>query len=248
MHVLEVQNVKKKFDNVAVLRDISLTLDKGECLTIIGSSGSGKSTLLRCINHLERVDDGTIIINGNAFVRNGVYEKDSVVKRICFQTGMVFQSFNLFPHYTVLENVVAPQITVLKTPRDEARRRAEALLDKVGLSNRANAYPSQISGGQKQRVAIARALAMNPQLLLFDEPTSALDPELIGEVLNIIKELAAEKITMIVVTHEMSFARDVSDHVIFMDRGKIEEEGPPSQIFSNPKTERTRAFIQRALD
>ena len=241
--MLTATDIYKNFGDLEVLRGINLHVNRGEVISVIGSSGSGKSTLLRCLNMLETVDKGTIKIENETLVENGRYAPEKKVREICRKTGMVFQSFNLFPHISVLKNITQPQTTVNKTPREEAQREARALLEKVGLADKCDAYPNQLSGGQKQRVAIARALAMKPDILLFDEPTSALDPELTGEVLNVIQDLAAEKRTMIIVTHEMSFARDVSDRVLFMDGGRVLEEGKPEEIFERPKFERTKTFI-----
>ena len=243
--MLKADNIHKRFGKLEVLKGITLSVEEGKVISIIGSSGSGKSTFLRCLNHLETIEKGTITIKGEAFVENGTYLADKRVKEICRRTGMVFQSFNLFPHMSVLKNIMQPQMIVLKTQKEQAAATARDLLKKVGLRDKEEAWPSQLSGGQQQRVAIARALAMNPEIMLFDEPTSALDPELTGEVLKVIKDLAAERMTMLIVTHEMSFARDVSDRVVFMDEGVILEEGPPEQIFESPKFERTRNFINR---
>lgn len=225
MKLLEVENVKKSFDDVDVLHDISLSVDEGEVVAIIGPSGSGKSTLLRCCTGLEQKDSGSIRYEG--------------------RFGLVFQNFNLFPHYSVLKNVMDAPIHVQKRDKKEVEKEARALLEKMGLSDKAAAYPCQLSGGQQQRVAIARALALKPSILFFDEPTSALDPELTGEILKVIKELANEKMTMVIVTHEMMFARDVADHVIFMDGGYIVEEGNPIDVIEHPKEERTKQFLAR---
>lgn len=252
MNIIKVKNIRKKFNNLEVLKGIDLCVNKGEVVSIIGPSGSGKSTFLRCINQLEKIDEGYIEIEGivtasidDSGKKNASLEKES--KQVCKKIGMVFQSFNLFPHKTVLENVIEAPIIVSKLKREEAVKLAEKYLEKVGLLDKKDCYPSQISGGQKQRAAIARALAMNPDIMLFDEPTSALDPELVGEVLNVIKDLAKEKMTMIVVTHEMSFAREVSDKVIFMDEGKILEEGSPQKIFTNPDHSRIKTFLQKVI-
>ena len=245
MPILEVRDLKKRFGKTEVLKGVSFDLAAGEVLSVIGSSGSGKTTLLRCLNSLEFADSGTISVGGQLmFDGNGksdVGEAELLRRRLHF--GLVFQSFNLFPQYTALENVMlAPGLTGSRKP-DENRRRAEALLADVGLSGKMNNYPCELSGGQQQRVAIARALAMDPEILCFDEPTSALDPELTGEVLRVIQSLAERKMTMIVVTHEMSFARDVSDRVLFMDEGIIAEEGEPHVMFAAPATERLRSFL-----
>jgi polar amino acid transport system ATP-binding protein len=246
--MLTAENIHKRFDELEVLRGISLEINRGDVTAVIGPSGSGKSTLVRCLNHLEKIDCGSISIDGEAFVQNNpqsraVYAHERDVRRICRKITMVFQSFNLFPHFSVLQNLMDAPIHVLGMAPGEARSRALALLDKVGLSDKANQYPYQLSGGQSQRVAIARALAMNPEILCFDEPTSALDPELTQEVLAVMKSLATEHVTMLVVTHEMGFARDVADHVIFMDAGVIVEEGRPEEVFGRPKMDRTRQFL-----
>ena len=246
MAILEVKNLRKRFGKTEVLKGVSFDLEAGEVLSVIGSSGSGKTTLLRCLNSLEFADSGTISVGGEVMFDGG-NEKSTVgeaeLRRRRLHFGLVFQSFNLFPQYTALENVMlAPGLTRRATP-DENRRRAEALLADVGLAGKLNNYPCELSGGQQQRVAIARALAMDPEILCFDEPTSALDPELTGEVLRVIQALAERKMTMIVVTHEMSFARDVSDRVLFMDEGGIAEEGEPHAMFAAPKTERLRTFL-----
>ncbi|MDP4144589.1 MAG: amino acid ABC transporter ATP-binding protein [Bacillota bacterium] len=243
MHMIEAVNITKKFHNLTVFEDINVKVEKGEVLVIIGPSGSGKSTFLRCLNHLETIDGGKIIIEDEEL--NG--KDKALMRRITTKMGMVFQNFNLFPHMTVLQNVMEAPILVRKENREEVKKRAIMLLEKVGLKEKMDYYPSKLSGGQKQRVAIARALAMNPDIMLFDEPTSALDPELVGEVLNVMKNLASEGMTMVVVTHEMGFAKEVADRVIFMDGGKIVEEGPPEVIFSNPKEERTKAFLDKVL-
>ena len=246
MAILEVKDLRKRFGKTEVLKGVSFDLEAGEVLSIIGSSGSGKTTLLRCLNSLEFDDSGTISVGGEVMFDGG-NEKNTVgeaeLRRRRLHFGLVFQSFNLFPQYTALENVMlAPGLTRRATP-DENRRRAEALLADVGLADKLNNYPCELSGGQQQRVAIARALAMDPEILCFDEPTSALDPELTGEVLRVIQALAERKMTMIVVTHEMSFARDVSDRVLFMDEGVIAEEGEPHAMFAAPKTERLCTFL-----
>ncbi len=244
--IIKVENLKKTFnDNLEILKGISFSVQKGEVLSIIGPSGSGKSTLLRCISQLEDVTDGTITICGKKLVENGVYVDKKLKHEIILKSGLVFQNFNLFPHYSVLKNVTEPQIQVLKRPKDEAEQTAMELLKRMGLSQKAKSYPCELSGGQQQRVSIARALALKPEVLLFDEPTSALDPELTGEILAVIKELASEKMTMVVVTHEMAFARDISTEIIFMDGGVIVEQGEPNQVINNPKTERMKAFLSR---
>jgi ABC-type polar amino acid transport system ATPase subunit len=251
--VIRLENVNKSFGSLHVLHSISLEVQKGEVVCIIGPSGGGKSTLLRCINNLEPIDSGTIFIEGEPafrFLRNGkvVTDTESRIERLRSGMGMVFQSFNLFPHLTALENLMLAPLHVRREPREDVRRRALALMDKVGLSDKINAYPHELSGGQQQRVAIARALAMQPTAMLFDEVTSALDPELVGDVLGVIRQLAKEGMTMIVVTHEMGFARDVADRVIFMSDGRIEEEGSPADMFTAPKGERTQQFLKSVLE
>jgi len=241
--ILEIKHLKKSYGQNEVLKDISLTVHKGEVISIIGSSGSGKSTFLRSINLLETPTDGQILYHGQ-----NVLEKGYDLTQYREKLGMVFQSFNLFENLNVLENTIVAQTTVLKRDHSEAEKIAKENLEKVGMGERFwQAKPKQLSGGQKQRVAIARALSMNPDAILFDEPTSALDPEMVGEVLKIMQELAQEGLTMIVVTHEMEFARDVSNRVIFMDKGVIAEEGKPEELFTNPKEERTKEFLQRYL-
>ena len=251
--MIRLEGINKSFGRLRVLRDVSLEIQKGEVVCLIGPSGAGKSTLLRCINHLEPLDSGTIYIEGipvYRFTHGGkqVVDPDHKIEALRSEVGMVFQSFNLFPHFTALENVMVAPVYVRGEPRDDVQRRALALMAKVGLSDKVDAYPHELSGGQQQRVAIARALAMQPKAMLFDEVTSALDPELIGEVLRVMRQLAAEGMTMLVVTHEMGFARDVADRVIFMADGIIMEEGTPQQIFSAPRNERTRQFLQSILD
>lgn len=244
--IIKIENLKKTFnDNLEILKGISFSVQKGEVLSIIGPSGSGKSTLLRCISQLEDVTDGTITICGKKLVENGVYVDKKLKHEIILKSGLVFQNFNLFPHYSVLKNVTEPQIQVLKRPKDEAEQTAMELLKRMGLAEKAQNYPCELSGGQQQRVSIARALALKPEVLLFDEPTSALDPELTGEILAVIKELASEKMTMVVVTHEMAFARDISTEIIFMDGGVIVEQGEPNQVINNPQTERMKTFLSR---
>ncbi len=243
-HILEIRHLSKAFGTNAVLKDIDFTVDKGDVTTIIGASGSGKSTLLRCINLLETLTAGEILFHGEDITRSGFNPADYRAK-----VGMVFQNFNLFNNLTVLENCMIGQRKVLKTKKEDARKKAIYYLNKVGMAPYINARPDQISGGQKQRVAIARALAMEPEVLLFDEPTSALDPEMVGEVLEVMKNLATkDRMTMLVVTHEMSFARDVSTHVVYMADGVIEEEGEPSRIFTNPENVKTREFLKRILN
>lgn len=240
--ILEINHLKKSFGSNEVLKDIHLTVNQGEVISIIGSSGSGKSTLLRSINLLEKPSGGEIIYKGE-----NVLAKGFDIPKYRTHLGMVFQSFNLFNNMNVIENVMAGQVTVLKKSQEEARTIALENLEKVGMASFANAKPAQLSGGQKQRVAIARAISMNPDVILFDEPTSALDPEMVGEVLQTMKGLAETGLTMVIVTHEMEFARDVSDRVIFMDKGVIAEEGRPAEIFGAPKEERTQAFLSRFL-
>jgi len=251
--MIRLEQINKSFGHLHVLRDVSLEVQKGEVVCIIGPSGGGKSTLLRCINHLEKIDSGTIYFEGTPvyrFTQNGkhVVDPDHRIEQFRSQIGMVFQSFNLFPHFTALENIMVAPVHVRGEARDEVRQRALALIAKVGLSDKVDAYPHELSGGQQQRVAIARALAMQPKAMLFDEVTSALDPELIGEVLRVMRRLAAEGMTMLVVTHEMGFARDIADRVVFMADGIVVEEGTPQQIFSAPKNERTRQFLQSILE
>jgi polar amino acid transport system ATP-binding protein len=249
--ILTVDGVYKSFGTNEVLRDVSFQVKEGEVVAVIGPSGSGKSTLLRCLNLLETVDRGTVTVAGDTMVRTNedgkpVYPPEAVLKKIRLRIGLVFQNFNLFPHFSVLRNVTEAPVVVGGKSEDEAKEIAKELLAKMGLSDKIDAYPFQLSGGQSQRVAIARALAMSPDILFFDEPTSALDPELTGEVLKVIRNLAAENRTMVVVTHEMAFAHEVADRVIFMDEGQIIEEGNPKEILINPSNERTRDFI-RAL-
>lgn len=246
MRLLEMNHIKKSFDGQEVLKDISIHVDEGEVLSIIGPSGSGKSTMLRCATMLETIDDGEIIYLGDAAAvsRDGhaVYAKAADLKKIHNYYGLVFQNFNLFPHYSVLKNITDAPMRVQKRGKAEVYAEARELLRKMGLEDREKAYPYQLSGGQQQRVSIARALAMKPKILFFDEPTSALDPELTGEILKIIKNLAAEKMTMVIVTHEMNFAKNVSDYVVFMDKGIIVEEGKPEDVF-NSKNPRMKEFL-----
>ena len=240
MMMLKAQQIQKRFGSIDVLQGVSLEISRGEVVAIIGPSGSGKSTLLRCLNRLEMVDDGDISLDGQLWCEGGRYAKESVLREVTLRMGMVFQSFHLFPHMTVLRNLIDAPIHVRKMKKAQAIALATALLKKVGLEDRGDAYPHQLSGGQAQRVAIARALCLQPEMLCFDEPTSALDPELTQEVLSVMRELAREKMTMVVVTHEMSFAREIADRVIFMAEGVIVEEGSPEQIFhsDNPRTKR----------
>ena len=243
--IITVENLQKSFGELNIIKGISFSVHKGEVLGIIGPSGSGKSTILRCISQLEEVSGGTIKICGNPLVENGIYVNKKDRQKIILKSGLVFQNFNLFPHYSVLQNVTEPQIRVLKKSESEAKKTAMEILDRMALAEKCDSYPCQLSGGQQQRVSIARALALKPEVLLFDEPTSALDPELTGEILAVIKELALEKMTMVVVTHEMAFARDISSHIIFMDGGVIVEEGEPEAVINNPQKERTKLFLSR---
>ncbi len=247
--MLVATDIVKSFEGHPVLRGVSAQVNRGEVVAIIGRSGSGKSTFLRCMNHLELIDSGTISIGGEIMAKSyepgkkAIYGEPHVLRRICLKMGLVFQNFNLFPHFSVVRNLMEAQIHVLKIKETQAREKALALLEKVGLSDKASQYPYQLSGGQQQRVAIARALALDPEILCFDEPTSALDPQLTQEVLAVIRSLAEEKRTMIVVTHEMNFAREVADRVIFMSDGEILEEGPAKEVLGLDKTERIRAFL-----
>src|SRR4029079_7775311 len=250
--MIRLENVCKSFDHIAVLRNVTLEVSKGEVVCVIGPSGARQSTMLRCINHLEALDSGTIYIEGQPvyrYMRDGklIIDKEKRIEAIRAQVGMVFQAFNLFPHFTALENVMVSPQHVLREPLSELRPRALALMAKVGLSDKIEAYPHELSGGQQQRVAIARALAMRPKCMLFDEVTSALDPELVGDVLRVMRTLATEGMTMIVVTHEMGFAREYSVRVVFMADGMIVEEGPPNEIFSRPSHERTSQFLRSVL-
>ena len=239
---VHVSNLKKNFGKLEVLKDISMDVTKGEVVVLIGPSGSGKSTFLRCLNQLETATSGQILVDGQ-----DVTDKHTDINKLRENIGMVFQHFNLFPHKTVLENIMLAPVELKKMTKDEAREKGMKLLSRVGMEDKADAYPSQISGGQKQRVAIARALAMNPDIMLFDEPTSALDPEMVGEVLTVMKELAMEGMTMIVVTHEIGFAREVANRVVFMDGGYIVEQGTPEEIFNHPKEARTIDFLNKVL-
>jgi ABC-type polar amino acid transport system ATPase subunit len=250
-YIVELDSVCKRYGEVKALCDATLRVRRGEQVAIIGSSGSGKSTLLRCINHLESIDGGSVSING-AILAETVdgrvrYRREAEIRRLIMQTAMVFQHFNLFGHLTCLENIAIAPIRIKRENPAEARERGRELLRLVGLSGKANAYPGELSGGQKQRVAIARALAIRPSILLFDEPTSALDPEITGEVLKVIRQLAAQGHSMVLVTHEMGFAREVADRIAFMDAGRIVEEGVPANIFGHPKSERLRLFLQAVL-
>ena len=242
MPKIEVKNLSKSFGDNQVLKDIDLSIEEGEVICVIGPSGSGKSTMLRCLNQLEDATGGTIIIDGNE-----ITDPDGDIDLYRRNIGMVFQQFNLFPHMTVRENITLAPVTLKIMNQDEANKVADELLERVGLSEKADAVPAELSGGQQQRVAIARALAMHPDVMLFDEPTSALDPEMVGEVLNVMKQLAEEGMTMVVVTHEMGFAREVADRVIFIDGGYIVEEGTPEEVFKSPQNERTQNFLNMVL-
>jgi glutamine transport system ATP-binding protein len=242
MSVIQVNNLKKSFGELEVLKDISTEVKEQEVVCVVGPSGSGKSTFLRCLNKLEEITDGHVIVNGN-----DITDPKININKIRQEVGMVFQHFNLFPHKTVLQNITLAPMKTKGVDKETAKKKALELLRKVGLEEKADSYPGELSGGQKQRVAIARALAMEPGVMLFDEPTSALDPEMIGEVLEVMKDLAREGMTMVVVTHEMGFAREVGDRVIFMDGGYIVEEDVPGELFGNPKHERTKAFLGKVL-
>ena len=251
--MLQAIDIRKNYGDSEILKGVTVRVDKGEVVAVIGRSGSGKSTLLRCLNHLETIDSGEIRIDGQAMVTTGAdgaarYRTEKDLRRLCLKMGLVFQDYNLFPHYTVLRNIVAPQQLVLHRSRQEAEQKAMLLLEKVGLADKAGAYPCNLSGGQCQRVAIARALAMDPEILCFDEPTSALDPQLTQEVLCVIRQLAAEKRTMIVVTHEMNFARDVADRVIYMENGLVAEDGPAKEVLGSARSAAIRAFAGECGD
>ena len=250
MAVLEVNNICKSFGKTEVLKGISFSLDKGEVLAIIGSSGGGKTTLLRCLNFLELADSGTISVGGNLIYDGGAAKKqsDAQIRKNRLHFGLVFQQFNLFPQYTVLKNIMLSPLLMKRQTPDEVERRARELIARVGLSEKADFYPCQLSGGQQQRVAIARALALDPDILCFDEPTSALDPELTGEVLRVIRDLKSNDSTMIIVTHEMEFAKNVADKVIFIADGVIEEAGTPQEVFGAPKSEKLKAFLRNSSD
>ena len=250
--VVSARQVQKHFGANVVLRGIDLDVSDGEVLCLVGPSGSGKTSFLRCINHLEKIDAGELIVNGHhvGYRRHGnkLHElREKEIARARADIGMVFQSFNLFPHMTVMENITAGPVTVKNERLAEVKQRGHELLARVGLADRAGAYPAQLSGGQKQRIAIARALAMRPTLMLFDEPTSALDPEMVGEVLAVMKDLARDGMTMVVVTHEMGFAREVADQIVFMDGGFVVESGPPTAVLANPQHDRTKAFLAKVL-
>lgn len=250
MNAIEIKNLRKNFGRLEVLKDISLSIKEGEIVSIIGSSGSGKSTLLRCLNQLETVDGGEIIIDGDRLVSDDGkprYASKEVLRTIRQKTGLVFQSFHLFPHYNVLRNITEAPMHVLKKTKEEAQKEAYSLLERLGLSEKALSYPYELSGGQSQRVSIARALALQPKILFFDEPTSALDPELTSEVLKVIKSLTSLNITMVIVTHEMGFAKEISNRVIFMDDGVIVEDGTPEEVFASGN-DRTKSFLGKFLD
>ena len=240
--IIHVENLKKDFGKLEVLKDMSIDIFEGEVVVLLGPSGSGKSTFLRCLNQLEKATAGTIVVDDNV-----ITDKNTDINKVRENIGMVFQHFNLFPHKTVLENIMLAPVELKKMTKEEARNKGMQLLRRVGMDSKASAYPSQLSGGQKQRVAIARALAMNPDVMLFDEPTSALDPEMVGEVLNVMQELAADGMTMIVVTHEIGFAREVADRIVFMDGGYIVEQGTPEEIINHPKEARTIDFLNKVL-
>lgn len=250
MNIVEVKNIKKKFGTNEIINDISFTVKKGETLVIIGPSGSGKSTILRCINNLEKIDSGNIIINGKKLIKEykkdkPIYNNKDILKQINLETGMVFQNFNLFPHLTVKENIEEALKYVLKKNKNEIENISNTVLTKLGLTHKKDSYPCNLSGGQMQRVGIARCLALNPKLICMDEPTSSLDPELVGEVLDVIKKLAEEKKTMIIVTHEIKFAEEIADKILFMADGKIIEQGPPNNVIKNPQEIRTKQFLKR---
>ncbi len=251
-YILQMENIHKKFGDNHVLKGVNLSVKKGETVAIIGASGSGKSTLLRCSNNLETITSGKITICDRVLADTDekgkvIYPNDQEIRSICSPTGMVFQHFNLFPHMTCLQNISYAPVKVKGIPQEDANKRALELLDLVGLPTKADSYPAQISGGQKQRIAIARVLAMDPEIMLFDEPTSALDPEITGEVLNVMKQLARDKHTMVIVTHEMGFAKEVADRVIYMDDGEILAEGTPAEIFDNPQNPRLISFLSKIL-
>ncbi|MBQ8281209.1 MAG: amino acid ABC transporter ATP-binding protein [Lachnospiraceae bacterium] len=247
--MLEVSNISKSFGDLQVLSDISMNVTEGEVVAIIGPSGSGKSTFLRCMTLLETMDSGSLSYDGEYVAKNtdgkSVYASKSELQKIKSKFGLVFQNFNLFPHYTVLKNIIEAPVSVQKRNKAEVVKEAKELLKMVGLEDKADAYPYQLSGGQQQRVAIARAMAMNPRMLFFDEPTSALDPEITAEILKLIRQLAEKKMTMVIVTHEIGFAKNVADRVVFMDGGVIVEQGKPEEVIDNPKNERTKAFLQK---
>ena len=240
--IIQMKDIQKYYGDFHALKGVNFNVDKGEVVVVCGPSGSGKSTLIRCINRLEDIDSGKIIVDGT-----DLYDKKTNINKLRQEVGMVFQHFNLFPHLTILENITIAPIKVKKMPKKEAEELAMSLLERVKIPHQAHKYPSELSGGQKQRVAIARTLAMKPKIILFDEPTSALDPEMIGEVLDVMKELARENYTIVCVTHEMGFAREVSDRIVFMDAGEIVEENTPEEFFNNPKTDRAKKFLSEIL-
>ena len=252
MEIVKVENLHKQFGDLEVLKGINFTVNQGEIISIIGPSGAGKSTLLRCLNHLESADKGSISFEGEYIAQadidgNAIYKKKKETLKICSRLGMVFQNFNLFPHKSVIENIIEAPVIVKGESKETAVKKGMDLLEKVGLTEKKDAFPGQLSGGKQQRVAIARALAMEPEIMLFDEPTSALDPELIGEVLQVIKKLAEDKMTMIIVTHEMNFAREISDRVLFMENGIVLVDGPPDDIFVNPDHPRMKTFLNKII-
>ncbi len=247
MSIIEVSHLKKSFGSLNVLKDVSFTVEKGDVIAILGSSGSGKSTLLRCLIDLEKIDDGTITVDSDTFVKNGIYMPNKIVKDATMKMGMVFQHFNLFPHMTVIKNLEKPAKIVNKLDSKTIQEKSQMLLNKVGLLDKADTYPDHLSGGQKQRVAIVRALMMNPEIMLFDEPTSSLDPEITKEVLHTMKQLAEEKMTMLIVTHEIGFAKEVASKILFMSNGEILESGTPDEIFNNPKNKRTKLFLNNSF-
>ena len=242
MVLLEMNHVKKSFDGNGVLKDISLKVNEGEVVSIIGPSGSGKSTFLRCLNRLEKITSGHVVVDGHP-----ISDPNTNINKVRENIGMVFQHFHLFPHKTILENIMLAPVTLKKMSKEEAEKKAKELLQRVGLADKADAYPDQLSGGQKQRIAIVRSLAMNPDVMLFDEPTSALDPEMVGEVLELMKQLARDGMTMVVVTHEMGFAKEVATRVVFVDEGQIKEEGNPKEFFEHPKDPRLKEFLSKIL-
>jgi polar amino acid transport system ATP-binding protein len=245
MEIIKVQGISKSFGSLKVLKDLSFSVNQGEVVAVIGPSGSGKSTLLRCITHLEPVDSGSISVSGVNMVTDGRYAPPGALREICLKMGLVFQNFNLFPHFSVERNITEAQIHVLGRKKEEAVNRSRELLEKMGLSDKVKSYPFELSGGQQQRVSIARALALDPQVLFFDEPTSALDPELTGDILKVIRNLASEKMTMVIVTHEIPFAREVADRALFMDNGIFLETGSASDLIDNPQMERTKSFLTK---
>lgn len=245
MSILEIKHLTKSFGENEVLKDINMTVNRGQVVSVIGPSGSGKSTLLRCATTLEKADGGEISYDGITMIKDGKYADKNAMKKIKQKFGLVFQSFNLFPHMSILRNITEAPVCVLGMKKEQAEKEAKELLEKMGLGDKADSYPFQLSGGQQQRVSIARALAMHPDVLFFDEPTSALDPELTGEILKVIRELAEEKMTMVIVTHEIIFAREVSDYVVFMDNGYIVEEGDAQKVINNPQSDRLQLFLSK---